>query len=35
MTRIGGLWFPLNPTVKVLWTKHGGSAVILGKQEDG
>jgi hypothetical protein len=30
-----GLLFPLNPTVKVLWTHHGGSAVVLGKTEDG
>ncbi len=30
-----GLLFPLNPTVKVLWTKHGGSAVVFGKTEDG
>jgi hypothetical protein len=30
-----GLWFPLNPTVKVLWTRHGGSAVVLGRTEDG
>jgi hypothetical protein len=30
-----GLLFPLNPTVKMLWTRHGGSAVVLGKTEDG
>lgn len=30
-----GLLFPLNPSVKVLWTHHGGSAVGLGITEDG
>lgn len=29
-----GLLFPLNPTVKLFWTHHGGSAVILGKTAD-
>ena len=30
-----GLLFPLNPSVKVLWTHHGGSAVGNGITKDG
>src|SRR5258706_6608197 len=30
-----GLLFPLNPSVKVLWTHQGGSAVVLGITPDG
>lgn len=33
-SKLGLFPFAWNPTVKLFWTHHGGSAVILGKTED-